>query len=306
MGKLIFITLITGVLSLGLGAAIGVFAGNVSKKMNAMLLSFSAGTMLALICFELLHHAMSTGAGILPVAIGVLGGALLVTVLDYVVDKRSGHTHDFITCADCDEEFSHDINHEHCDHAHTDENHGHHHEEHHHDDHGHEERKMEPEHHHKKASHLQLLLAGIMMAIGIAIHNIPEGMSIGVIYAAAGGSVEAGLITLLVGIVLHNIPEGMAVALPLRTSGMSSCKAVGIAAISGIPTILGAVLGYMIGDMGALALCLSLSFAAGTLLYVVFGEVMPQSINLYCSRKTAFAGIMGFIIGMLIIGTHVH
>ena len=62
----------------------------------------------------------------------------------------------------------------------------------------------------------------------------------------------------------------------------------------------------MIGDMGALALCLSLSFAAGTLLYVVFGEVMPQSINLYCSRKTAFAGIMGFIIGMLIIGTHVH
>lgn len=311
MGKLIFITLVTGVLSLGLGAVIGVFAGNVSKKLNAMLLSFSAGTMLALICFELLHHAMSAGTGILPVGIGVLGGALLVTVLDYVVDKRSGHTHDFITCADCDEEFSHDVNHEHCDHDHNEGGHEHNHEVNNHENHSHkghdyEERNTEPEHHNKKASHLQLLLAGIMMAIGIAIHNIPEGMSIGVIYAAAGGSVEAGLITLLVGIILHNIPEGMAVALPLRTSGMSSWKAVGIAAISGFPTILGAVLGYMIGDMGALALCLSLSFAAGTLLYVVFGEVMPQSINLYCSRKTAFAGIMGFIIGMLIIGTHVH
>ena len=147
---------------------------------------------------------------------------------------------------------------------------------------------------------------GVAIAAAIAIHNIPEGMSIGAIYYENGSVLNASLGILLISVVLHNIPEGMAIALPLYTSGMSKPQAALLAASTGIPAVLGAMLGYAIGDMGALGMTISLSFAAGTLLYVVFGEVLPQSINLYCSRKTAFAAIAGLVLGMLIIGMHVH
>ena len=286
MTELIILTFLTGVAGLGLGGAIGVLAGGVSKKLNAMLLAFSAGTMIALICFELLSEALEGGVSRFIVALAVLLGAGLVSLLDYAIDRRSGHSHDFITCEDCDEEFEHDTEHIHCD--------------------EHEADGTESHHHHKKASHLQLMLAGIMMAVGVAIHNIPEGMSIGAIYMEGGSVITSSLTMLLISIVLHNVPEGMAIALPLYTSGISKPRAVLSAAVTGLPTVLGALIGYVIGDMGELGLALSLSFAAGTLLYVVFGEVLPQAINLYCSRKTAFMSILGLVAGMIIIGGHVH
>ena len=339
MLQLIFLTILTAVIGLGAGGVIGVLFGGISRKANALLLSFSAGTMIALICFELLHEAMETGMSTWFVALFTLLGAGLVSLLDYLIDKRSGHSHDFITCEDCDEEFEHDSSHQHCeehDHGHVHrhdhghnaasfvsgaadsgehdhEGHDHEHEaalsmDHDHEHHGHGEYEDEPvpSHHHKKASHLQLLLAGIMMAVGVAIHNIPEGMSIGAIYYENGSVLNASLGILLISVVLHNIPEGMAISLPLYTSGMSRTKAVLSAAATGLPTVLGALLGSALGDMGGLFLSLSLSFAAGTLLYVVFGEVLPQAINLYCSRKTAFMSIAGLVAGMLIIGGHVH
>ena len=280
MIQLIFLTLLTGVGGLFLGAVLGVNFGGRSSQSEAILLSFSAGTMIALVCFELLHEAMETGISLPAIAFSTLLGAGIVTFLDYIVDKRSGHSHDFITCQDCDEEFIHDENHEHCSH--------------------------EEAHHHKKTSHLQLFVAGIVMAAGVAIHNLPEGMTIGALYAGEGSVFTGALGMLLFSIILHNIPEGMAISVPLLTGGMNKWKACGVAALSGVPTILGALLGYGLGDMGALGLALSLSFAAGTLMYVIFGEVLPQSINLYCSRKTAFAAIAGVAVGMLILAGHVH
>lgn len=396
MTNLILLTALTGVAGLGFGGVIGVWIGGTSKKFNAVLLSFTAGAMIALICFELLHEAVETGVGMAVVAFVTLAGAALVTGLDFLVDKHSGHSQDFITCEDCDEEFEHDTAHAHCmdenesglphyaekeahgmhlhvhDSAHThavisgsaeinaeeqesarcriaagqqigsgyhadDENghshgneeapdHSHHHHcdsahadkngssaqvfAHHHDHHAGGHSHMEgPEvaqHHHKRTSHLQLFIAGIMMAIAVAIHNVPEGMSVGAVYARSGGEVDEALLVLIASIIMHNIPEGMAIALPLFTSGMNRAKAAAIAALSGVPTILGALAGYALGDMGALGMAVSLSFAAGTLLYVVFGEVLPQSINLYCSRKTAYAAITGLVVGLAIIGMHVH
>ena len=306
MIQLIFLTLLTGVGGLFLGAVLGVNFGGRSSHSEAILLSFSAGTMIALVCFELLHEAMETGISLPAIAFSTLLGAGIVTFLDYIVDKRSGHSHDFITCQDCDEEFIHDENHEHCSH-----------EEEHHQHHGHDHPQL-PEtgaeagehcghgHHHKKTSHLQLFVAGIVMAAGVAIHNLPEGMTIGALYAGEGSVFTGALGMLLISIILDNNPEGMAISVPLLTGGMNKWKACGVAALSGVPTILGALLGYGLGDMGALGLALSLSFAAGTLMYVIFGEVLPQSINLYCSRKTAFAAIAGVAVGMLILAGHVH
>ena len=102
-------------------------------------------------------------------------------------------------------------------------------------------------------------------------------------------------------IALHNIPEGMAVSVPLISGGMGKGKAVLITAASGIPTILGALLGFALGEIGALGLALSLGFASGAMLYVVFGEILPQSILMYHSKLPAFSTIAGILVGLLVI-----
>ena len=106
---------------------------------------------------------------------------------------------------------------------------------------------------------------------------------------------------LFLAITLHNIPEGMAVSVPLISGGMPRWKAVLITAASGLPTIAGALLGYWLGEIGPLGLTLSLGFASGAMLYVVFGEILPQSILMYHSKLPAFSAIIGILAGLLII-----
>ena len=93
----------------------------------------------------------------------------------------------------------------------------------------------------------------------------------------------------------------MAVSVPLISGRMTRWKAVLITAASGIPTILGALLGYMLGEIGPIGLTLSLGFASGAMLYVVFGEILPQSILMYHSKLPAFSAIAGILVGLLII-----
>lgn len=110
----------------------------------------------------------------------------------------------------------------------------------------------------------------------------------------------AGII-MVCAIALHNIPEGMAISVPLISGGMSKMKAVFLTALSGFPTVLGAFIGYAIGDVGPIGLSLSLSFASGAMLYVVYGEIIPQALLMHRSKAPAFAIIMGLIVGLLII-----
>ena len=126
-------------------------------------------------------------------------------------------------------------------------------------------------------------------------------MTIGASYASDDGVMGGAALILAVLIGLHNIPEGMAVAVPLISGGMPKWKAVLITAGSGIPTILGALLGYLLGEIGPMGLTLSLGFASGAMLYVVFGEILPQSILMYHSKLPAFSAIVGILVGMLII-----
>ena len=74
-----------------------------------------------------------------------------------------------------------------------------------------------------------------------------------------------------------------------------------ITAASGIPTILGALLGYLLGEIGPLGLTLSLGFASGAMLYVVFGEILPQAFIMYRSKLPAFSAITGILVGLFII-----
>ena len=139
------------------------------------------------------------------------------------------------------------------------------------------------------------------MASAIALHNVPEGMTIGASYASNAGLMTSSSLALAVLIGLHNIPEGMAVSVPLISGGMAKWKAVLITACSGIPTILGALLGYLLGELGPMGLTLSLGFASGAMLYVVFGEILPQAILMYHSKLPAFSAIFGMLVGMFII-----
>ena len=110
-----------------------------------------------------------------------------------------------------------------------------------------------------------------------------------------------GGLTMAVVIGLHNIPEGMAVAVPLISGGMPKWRSVVITALTGFPTVLGALLGFTVGAMGPTALSLSLSFASGAMLYVVFGELLPESILMWRSKLPATATIIGMLTGLVII-----
>ena len=148
-----------------------------------------------------------------------------------------------------------------------------------------------------------LFLAGLVMAAAIALHNVPEGMVIGASFATTVDQLltnRGGLIMALV-IGLHNIPEGMAVAVPLISGGMSKWRSVGVTALSGSPTILGALMGYLIGAISPTALVISLSFASGAMLYVVFGELLPESILMWKSKLPAALAVLGMLTGLLII-----
>jgi len=93
----------------------------------------------------------------------------------------------------------------------------------------------------------------------------------------------------------------MAVSVPLISGGMGKGKAVFLTALSGLPTIIGALLGFAIGELGALGLAVSLGFASGAMLYVVFGEILPQAILMYHSKLPAFSAIVGILVGLYII-----
>ena len=112
---------------------------------------------------------------------------------------------------------------------------------------------------------------------------------------------KAGTKLLVLAVTVHNIPEGMAVAVPLISGGMGRARAAGAAALTGAPTVLGALLGFCLGTLGPTSLTLALSFASGAMLYVVFGELLPESALMWRSKAPALAAVLGIITGMVIV-----
>ena len=271
---MIVATAIAGVVGTGLGGLVGAMLQKNSNRTVSLLLSFAAGVMLSVVCFDLVVEAIETNTGILWVVGAIALGVAITYLLNYLIDKKTAPEIPHIdenhpkTADDLDELI-------HSDHL---------------------------EHHYAQHDNkFSLFVAGIVMACAIALHNVPEGMTIGASYASNGGVLGSSALILAVIIGLHNIPEGMAVSVPLISGGMKKAKAVLITAASGIPTILGALLGYLLGEIGPMGLTMSLGFASGAMLYVVFGEILPQSILMYHSKLPAFSAIAGILTGILII-----
>ena len=274
IATLLVTTALAGVGGTGLGGLIGALLQKDSKRTVSLLLSFAAGVMLSVVCFDLVTEAIETNSGV-GVAVGSIAFGVAVTYfLNYLIDRKTNPEVPHIdenhpkTADDLDELI-------HSDHL--------------------------RQHYAQKDSKLGLFVAGVVMACAIALHNVPEGMTIGASYACNEGVMGNAALVLAILIGLHNIPEGMAVSVPLISGGMAKWKAVLITAASGIPTILGALLGYALGEIGPLGLTLSLGFASGAMLYVVFGEILPQSYLMYHSKLPAFSAIAGILAGLLII-----
>ena len=277
--SVIGITALAGMGGTGMGGVVSCLFRKDSGKTVSLLLSFAAGVMTAVVCFDLLTEAlhpdnMETNVGL--VVTGVLVGYVVIAMLNAWIDRKTDHEVEHIDenhprTADSLEELTH-ANHF-------------------------------QEHREGRQPRSGLFLAGLVMAAAIALHNVPEGMVIGASFArnAKEALLNRGGLTMAIVIGLHNIPEGMAVAVPLISGGMPKWRSVMITALTGFPTILGAVLGFTVGAMGPAALSMSLSFASGAMLYVVFGELMPESILMWRSKLPAAATIIGMLTGLVII-----
>ena len=135
---------------------------------------------------------------------------------------------------------------------------------------------------------------GIIIAIGLAIHNFPEGLAIG---AGFESSNTLGL-KLAIAIALHDIPEGISIALPLKVSGSTKTKSILVTTISGLTTGVGAFFGVIIGNISESLIGLSLAFAAGCMLYIVACELIPESKKRYSGRFASLGNMLGLIMGL--------
>ncbi|MDL2237584.1 ZIP family metal transporter [Christensenellaceae bacterium OttesenSCG-928-K19] len=251
---------IAGVCGTGLGGIITALLGAKSDKMISALLAFAAGVMTSIVCFGLIPEATELSS--LPITIlGIVAGVVIVMLLNRAVDIFTDKRQDKLQVHHTHEE----LYHESCVLC-------------------------------QSNNTTTLLRSGIIMLVAIGLHNIPEGMAIG-----AGGThdTELGLL-LAVMIALHNIPEGMAISAPLLACGIRKQRVILLTALSGAPTFLGGLIGILLGGISDVAIALSLSVAGGAMLYVVFGEIIPQAIIMTKSRMLTIVTLFGIILGLAV------
>ena len=241
LGRVLLVTAAAGIGGTGLGGLVSCLFRRDSSRVVSLLLSFAAGVMTAVVCFDLLADALSPEGGrLLLTAAGILLGCGATGALNSCVSRHSG-------------------------------------------------------------TGRGLLVAGLVMATAIALHNVPEGMVIGASFARGQDDLARGGLLMAAVIGLHNSPEGMAVAVPLISGGMGRGQSAAAAALTGAPTVLGALVGYSLGTLGPVSLTLALSFASGAMLYVVFGELLPESAALWRGNVPSLAAVLGMITGMVIV-----
>lgn len=249
------LTAATGVGGLALGGVLAALFKRESPRGTSLLLSFTAGLMLAIVALDMVPEAMEAAPWRPMAPLTLVGGFVVTYLLNCWIDKSA-----------------------------------------HHEDAG------DP--HQCACGHHDLHTAGLVLAAAVALHNVPVGMAVGAAVAVEGICLASVLAAVTIG--LHNLPEGMSIAIPLLHDGSRTWSAIGVAALSGLPTVAGALAGYFVGSEAPAALAAALSLAGGAMLYVVFFELLPEASLQWRSRWTILATVVGFALGVLLIFGHGH
>ncbi len=233
--------------ALGVGGAtvIGALAGflfqNASHRMRDIILAFAAGIMLAAAVIGLILPSLdpSDKFSIIVTVIGILLGAVALSLIDKLVP----HLH-LLSGTDIEG---------------------------------------------KNASAEQNKI--LLFVLAIAIHNLPEGIAAGVGF---GGGDMTNAFLIAGGIALQNIPEGMVIIAPMLATGMSKRRTFLIASMTGIVEVIGTLIGYFAVQLAEVILPFSLAFAGGTMLYVISDEMIPETHAHGAERGATYSLLIGF------------
>ena len=143
-----------------------------------------------------------------------------------------------------------------------------------------------------------------MLMLAVTIHHLPEGMAIGVVLAGAEqgdvGISAASALVVSLGIAIQNVPEGAVVSIPMRSSGKSRTKSFLLGCLSGVAQPLGAILVLLLAALFVPMLPYLLAFAAGTMLYVVVEELIPEASNGQHTNLSTILFAVGFALMMVL------
>lgn len=223
-----------------IGAAIGFLFKNLSHKFSDIVLSFAAGVMLAAAIVGLILPSLEYGGewGLLITVVGIFAGALCLNL----VDKLVPHLHKLMGP---DIEEHHNVN----------------------------------------------LNKVLLFVFAIGIHNLPEGIAAGVGFGS-GNTAQALIIA--GGIALQNIPEGMVIIAPMLAAGISKKKTFIAALVTGLVEVVGTLIGYFAVSLASAVLPFALAFAGGTMLYVISDEMIPETHAHGGERGATYALLVGF------------
>ena len=228
-----------------IGAVIGFIFKNLTHKFSDIVLSFAAGIMLAASVLGLILPSLDYGGkyGLIITVVGIFVGALSLNLIDKLVP----HLHKLV----------------------------------------------EPDgEKHNNADFSKILL----FVLAIAIHNLPEGIAAGVGF---GSGNDAQALIIAGGIALQNIPEGMVIIAPMLASGVSRMRTFVIALMTGVVEVFGTLIGYFSVYLSTAVLPFALAFAGGTMLYVISDEMIPETHSHGNERGATYALLAGFALMLI-------
>ena len=223
-----------------IGALIGFLFRDLSHKFSDIVLAFAAGVMLSAAVIGLIIPSVDHGGkyGIIITVLGVFAGAVALNLIDRFVP----HLHK-VAGVDIED--------------------------------------------HKSTEVSRVML----FVMAIAIHNLPEGIAAGVGF---GSGDTAGALVIAGGIALQNIPEGMVIIAPMLAAGVKPRRTFLIAMMTGLIEVVGTLIGYLAVSIASFILPFALAFAGGTMLYVISDEMIPETHAHGSERGATYALLVGF------------
>lgn len=225
-----------------IGAIIGFMFKKISHRFSDIVLSFAAGIMLAASVIGLILPSLEYGGkfGLIKTIAGIFLGAVCLNLIDKLVP----HLHNLVGADD-------------------------------------------------EKHNNQNLNKILLFVLAIGIHNLPEGIAAGVGF---GSGDESGALMIAIGIALQNIPEGMIIIGPMLSAGVKPVRAFIIALITGLVEVVGTFLGYFAVNISSVVLPIALAFAGGTMLYVVSDEMLSETHGHGSQRGATYALLVGFAV----------